>query len=82
MTAPEFFKQAKCANHDTPELFFSDSYAWLWRETAAAKKICADCPIRFPCLEYALERPSMWGIWGATTAGERKELRKRKVRAA
>jgi len=36
-----------------------------------AKSLCAECPIRKDCLEYAVEAQEEWGIWGGLTARER-----------
>ena len=33
------------------------------------------CPIRRRCLDYALEHPDLVGIWAATTAEDRAEIR-------
>ena len=43
----------------------------------AAKAVCAGCPIREACLEFALEHPQA-GVWGGLTADERGRLRRRK----
>jgi len=48
---------------------------------AAQKAVCAECPVREPCLAYALANKSLAGCWGGTTEGERRELR-RQVAAA
>lgn len=40
-----------------------------------AKEICAACPVKQTCLEYALGRQDI-GIWGGTTNEERKEIRR------
>lgn len=40
---------------------------------AAAKAVCATCPVQAACLEYAL-RTAQPGIWGNTTARERDQL--------
>ena len=37
--------------------------------------MCELCPAREPCLAYALEG-GLEGIWGATTTGERKAMRR------
>lgn len=37
------------------------------------KKICRDCIVQTKCLEYALEN-NFTGIWGGTTASERKRI--------
>ena len=42
---------------------------------ADALAVCELCPVREPCLAYALEE-GLEGIWGATTTGERKAMRK------
>ena len=42
----------------------------------AAKNICATCPVRAECLEFALaavENPV--GVWGGTSPNERRRLR-------
>ncbi len=42
-----------------------------------AKKICYDCPVKFLCLEYALESNEQEGIWGGLTSNERRALGRR-----
>lgn len=37
---------------------------------AELKRICARCPARIACLEYALQYPQV-GVWGGTTEEER-----------
>jgi WhiB family redox-sensing transcriptional regulator len=43
------------------------------RETKA-KQICAQCPVRAPCLEFALSVKEQHGIWGGLTESERRHL--------
>ena len=43
-----------------PDLFFAESPA----ELAAAKRLCASCPVRDLCLAGALERREPYGVWG------------------
>ncbi|GAA1240218.1 hypothetical protein GCM10009665_33850 [Kitasatospora nipponensis] len=38
---------------------------------AAAKTVCARCPVRAACLEHALRTDERYGIWGGLTAEER-----------
>jgi WhiB family redox-sensing transcriptional regulator len=61
---------AACRSTD-PELFFplSESGKAL-DQIAEAKVICAACPVRRPCLEFALRTRSQ-GIWGGLTELER-----------
>ena len=39
---------------------------------AQAKAICAECPVREDCLEYALRVREPHGIWGGLTEAERR----------
>jgi WhiB family redox-sensing transcriptional regulator len=39
-----------------------------------AKAICARCPVRAPCLEFALEIREPHGIWGGLNESERRAL--------
>ena len=41
-------------------LFFSEEL----QDIAAAKRLCADCPVLVPCLEGAMARREPWGVWG------------------
>jgi WhiB family redox-sensing transcriptional regulator len=47
------------------------------RETRA-KAICATCPVRKPCLEYAIRIREPHGIWGGLNELERKQLMSRR----
>lgn len=60
---------ALCAQTD-PDLFFPTDSA----EVAAARRVCADCPVRQQCLADALADPALRGIWGGTTRTERRRL--------
>ena len=46
---------------------------------ARAKAICATCPVRRPCLDYALRIREPHGIWGGLNEVERKQLLGRQV---
>ena len=41
---------------------------------SAAKRICADCPVRRECLDYALRVRESLGIWGGLDETERRAL--------
>ena len=43
-----------------------------------AKAICASCPVREECLEYALATRQDDGVWGGLTDLERRRLRRRR----
>jgi len=61
---------AVCAQTD-PEVFFPEKGG----ATAAAKAVCAGCPVRVECLEGALERGERHGIWGGLSEYERRPMR-------
>ena len=41
---------------------------------ARAKAICGSCPVRRPCLDYALRIREPHGIWGGLSEVERKQV--------
>lgn len=41
-------------------VFFSDQL----QDIAAAKSLCATCPVMVECLEGAIARHEPWGVWG------------------
>jgi hypothetical protein len=53
-----------------PELWFSKSST----DRAAAIALCQECPIRQACAQYALDDRSLKGIWGGTTAADRRQF--------
>jgi WhiB family transcriptional regulator, redox-sensing transcriptional regulator len=70
-------EQAACREPGVDaELFFpvSESGPAL-REIAAAKAICARCPVAAACRDWALRSGEVAGIWGGTTPAERRLLR-------
>ena len=78
LTAPrqdaEWREAAACGQAD-PELFFPIGSAGTGAaEIQRAKAICADCPVRHPCLTYALATSQEFGIWGGRDENERRLL--------
>ncbi|MCW2941190.1 MAG: regulatory protein [Actinomycetia bacterium] len=73
----DWVERAACKDED-PELFFPlgtlDVPHW---QVSRAKRICAVCPVRGECLDYALETGQEYGVWGETTEQERRALRGR-----
>ncbi len=62
-------KRAACAETDEPDKFFPSGGAPSWER----KKVCAGCPVRDDCLDWALVHDEQ-GIWGGLTEGERRKL--------
>lgn len=70
---------AACRSPDiNPGLFFPER----GEPTAPAKKICAGCPNRIDCREWALSVPPrlLAGVWGGTSQRERVLLRRAALR--
>jgi WhiB family redox-sensing transcriptional regulator len=61
-TTPQTWeRESACRRAGVPtELFFSEDLS----EIAAAKRICAECPVMSPCLEQAIHNEEPWGVWG------------------
>lgn len=48
-----------------------------------AKRICATCPVKGECLEYALQNRIDHGVWGGTSERQRRRiLKQRKLTVA
>jgi WhiB family redox-sensing transcriptional regulator len=66
-----WMNDGSCRNHP-PEVFFPSDGVGV----TIAQRICATCPVRQPCLEYALENRIDHGVWGATSERERRRILK------
>jgi WhiB family redox-sensing transcriptional regulator len=53
-----------------PETFFPSDGVGV----DSARRICVDCPVKAPCLEYAIENHIDHGVWGGTSERERRRL--------
>ena len=74
----------RCAPRLTPTLFPGKGQHALAK---TAMRICWQCPVRVPCLDYALSGADTWGriatgIWGGTTPQERDRLRQQRKAVA
>ena len=73
---PKWQADAACREH--PELSWFPELGST--SGAAALRVCVGCLVRWECLEWALGQGSqLRGIWGATTARERRNLRRTKT---
>lgn len=41
-----------------------------------ARAICQRCPLRRPCLQYAIDTNQHFGVWGGLTTSERHRVRR------
>jgi WhiB family redox-sensing transcriptional regulator len=71
-------QQARCRGVD-PGVFYPVSDE---DEASEAKVICAECPVREPCLEYALTVREKHGVWGGRTERERRRLVRQRRKSA
>jgi WhiB family transcriptional regulator, redox-sensing transcriptional regulator len=68
---------AACRGTDL-EVFFPER----GESAGPARRLLAGCPVREPCLDYAITNRITHGIWGGLTERERRALRSRWVRAS
>ena len=81
MRYPAWTGSEPCAQTD-PELFFADHPSTMQLLAPVLRRICAFCPSRKPCGEWAILY-EVHGFWGGMTPHERATIRgTRKIRAA
>ncbi len=52
------------------------------RREAKAKAICTVCPVKLPCLDFAMKIKEPYGIWGGLTEADRRQVLAREAAAA
>lgn len=68
---PAWMADAACGAHPSVDFFPGHG-----EPTAPAKAVCAGCPVAAVCLDFALVNREQDGVWGGTSAVERKRLRR------
>jgi len=68
---------AACRGTDL-EVFFPER----GESAGPARQVCAACPVRQPCLDYAITNRIAYGVWGGLTERERRALRSGWLRAS
>ncbi|MFJ8677166.1 WhiB family transcriptional regulator [Streptomyces sp. NPDC093589] len=69
VTARNWRDYRACDGQD-PDLFAADDKSAI----DAAKAICADCPAKAFCLQFAIDSNSQYGVYGGTDEKERRAL--------
>ena len=69
----EWMGQGRCRDLDPAVFFPSDGIG-----VQAAQRICSECPVKDPCLEYALANRVDHGVWGGTSERERRRILRRR----
>ena len=68
---------AVCKDLD-PSIFFPVGVTGAAeQQIATAKQICASCPVRLECLEFAISTKQNFGVWGGYDEEERRTMRRR-----
>lgn len=65
--------KGNCRDEPPSRFFPSDGVG-----VEVARRICAGCPVKSPCLEYALEQRVDHGVWGGASERERRRILKRR----
>ena len=79
----EWQERAACRDYDNLLFFGEEGESELERQAreTRAKAVCSTCPVREPCLEFAMETNQKYGIWGGLTDKERASLKRRRARS-
>ncbi len=65
--------EGKCREH-APETFFPSDGVGV----EMAQRICADCSVKEPCLDYALANRIEHGVWGGVSERGRRRIARRR----
>jgi WhiB family redox-sensing transcriptional regulator len=67
---PAFFHHGACKDH--PQEWW---FPIRGGSPTPAKAICAQCPVRVECLQWALDHGEYHGMWGGKSERQRRYLR-------
>lgn len=67
--------EARCAGVDVEIMFPGRG-----EDSSRAKRVCAECPVRAECLEFALTHFEKFGVWGGLSERERRRIRTARLR--
>lgn len=70
---PPWMAEGLCRYYAPGSFFPSDGVG-----VDKARKICAECPVKAECLEYALVNRIEHGVWGGCSERERRRILKRR----
>src|SRR5882762_2564221 len=69
----QWMRFGKCRKVAPATFFPSDGVG-----VEVARRLCAECPVKEPCLEYALVERIDHGIWGGASERERRRILRRR----
>ena len=67
---PVWQKDAACRGEGVAQFFPPEGTSLI-----RARRICNSCSVSEQCLKYAIERPSLKGVWAGTSERRRRRLR-------
>ena len=73
----EWMAEGNCRHEPASTFFPSDGVG-----VELARRICQTCPVKEPCLEYALRNRIAHGVWGGASERERRRIARRRRREA
>lgn len=74
-TESDWMAEGRCRHESSSTFFPSDGVG-----VEIARRICATCPVKSPCLEYALRNHIAHGVWGGASERERRRIARRRRR--
>jgi WhiB family transcriptional regulator, redox-sensing transcriptional regulator len=73
----DWMEAGLCRQTD-PAIFFPEGRgAAISIQTAEAKSVCQQCPVRSRCLDFALDTGQNTGVWGGLDEDERRVMTRR-----
>jgi WhiB family redox-sensing transcriptional regulator len=69
----EWMAEGNC-REESPSVFFPSDGVGV----EVARRICATCPVKMECLEYALANGIDHGVWGGASERERRRIARRR----
>jgi hypothetical protein len=72
----DWMRNGACRGSNT-NLFFPEQGG----DVRSPKAVCADCPVKIECAEYAIPQAGLHGVWGGLSERERRNERARRIRA-
>lgn len=76
-TPPAWQERGACNDHPA-DVFFPKR----GESTKPAKVVCATCPVRRECLDFAIDEGITHGVWGGLSELERRSIRRTTRRRA
>ena len=76
---PDWLEQARCNPQNIPAGVKPSCFTNAEKVAIpAALSVCESCPVREQCLEWALKKPELGGLWGGLTGEEREQVKRRR----